>query len=464
MVRPCAFSLWRATLGLLVLIALTESGIGRVDASPRSGTQVWLAVSDIHLNPFDRSARASGFRFDSNVELFESALAQMKRAVPDPSVVLLPGDFFVHHFAERARRGAGGETPDRAGIRTMQQIASAFRRTFPQAQFALAMGNNDAPCGDYHSVDGSAFLKSVARIWLPLVDRRNAAPAFAAVFARDGHYTLELPVRGLRLIVVNSVLFSQEYRGNCGSSGGAASHELSWLQATLRRTPPGTRNVVMMHIPPGFDPFSTQYVHGLVAWPFLRSPYNGMLVDALSERSDHIAFAVVGHTHRFDFRLAGNVPMLVLGSLSPVYGNNPAFYALHVSREGSLRDVDFYAFDELKQMWSAKRSFDATWGLENVDGSSLALLHSRMEIDPALRDTWDDQANGWAPADAVQARSWRTQWWRAQWCAQTVLVSGYAECAHIEGRVTALRALIAAGAVLGVLLVLLAVRAAKRRH
>ena len=308
-----------ARLAVLVFSALLCACTGTVEAASRQGGQIWLAVSDVHLDPFDRSARASSVGYDSNMALFRSALTQMKRAAPDPSVVLLPGDFLEHHFAGHVRESGDADTPDQAGIRTMQQIASALGRTYPKAQFAIALGNNDAPCGDYRSAEGSAYLASVARIWAPLVDRRNAAPNFAVSLARDGHYTLDLPVRGLRLVVVNTLLFSQQYRGNCGSSDGDASKELMWLQRTLRGSPAGTRNVVMMHIPPGFDPFSTQYVHGFLAWPFLRARYNLALGDALSASADRVTYAIAGHAHRFDFRLAGNVPIVVLGSLSPSF-------------------------------------------------------------------------------------------------------------------------------------------------
>ena len=437
-----------ARLAVLIFSALLCACTGRVEAASRQGGQIWLAVSDIHLDPFDRSARASSLGFDSNMALFRSALTQMKRAAPDPSVVLLPGDFLEHHFAEHVRESGAGDTPDQAGIRTMQQIASALGRTFPKAQFAIALGNNDAPCGDYRSAEGSAYLASVARIWAPLVDRRNAAPNFAVSLARDGHYTLDLPVRGLRLVVVNTLLFSQQYRGNCGSSDGDASKELIWLQRTLRGSPSGTRNVIMMHIPPGFDPFSTQYVHGFLAWPFLRARYNQALGDALSANADRVAYAIAGHAHRFDFRLAGNVPIVVLGSLSPIFNNNPAFYTLHISSDGSLRDIDTHVLDEPLQRWLPGRSFDATWRITRINGASLVRLHARLGADQAMRRAWGAQANGWPPTDVAHDGTWGTHWWRVQWCAQILLASHYTECANIQRRVQLLRILPVAFAVI----------------
>jgi len=37
-----------------------------------------------------------------------------------------------------------------------------------------------------------------------------------------------------------------------------ARDELAWLQRQLAATPPGASNIVMMQIPPGYDPVSTQ--------------------------------------------------------------------------------------------------------------------------------------------------------------------------------------------------------------
>ena len=444
-----------ARFALVVFCFLLSASTGGAPAA-RNGGQVWLAVSDIHLDPFDRSDRPSDFGSDSNAALFRSALFQMKRAVPDPSVVLLPGDFLEHHFAQRVRESGAADTPDKAGLLTMQQISSAFGRAFPSAQFAIALGNNDAPCGDYWSMDGSAYLAHVARIWAPLVDRHNAAPDFAASFARYGHYSASSPVSGLRLIVLNTVLLSEQYRGNCGSSYSDAANELTWLKRILRSSPSGAHNVIIMHIPPGFDAFATQFVKGFFAWPYLKAPYDRALAGILSASSNRIAYAIAGHAHRFDFRLAGNVPIVVLGALSPVLDNNPAFYALHVAGDGSLRDIDVYVFDESLQKWLPKRSFDATWGITQIDAASLARLHARLGADPAMRSAWGAQAIGSAHADVASAGTWGTHWWRVQWCAQTSFGSNYASCANIHGRLQVLRiatiALIAAAVATLVLL------------
>ncbi|MBV8530851.1 MAG: hypothetical protein JO104_06000, partial [Candidatus Eremiobacteraeota bacterium] len=178
--------------------------------------ETWLAISDVHLDLYDRSTGPSAPGVETNATLFESAVAAAKRVAPNPTLVLLPGDFLMHRFAERLRDRL--HAPDAAGIETMRWIAGKLGRAFPAARFALALGNNDAPCGDYKSADESSYLTAVAQAWAPLVNRGGASPNFVAAFTRGAYYTVQLPTGRLRLVVVNTLRLSNQYRGNCGRS------------------------------------------------------------------------------------------------------------------------------------------------------------------------------------------------------------------------------------------------------
>lgn len=443
-------------LWFFVAVSCSVAPSAGAQARPEQGEQVWLAVSDIHLNVFDRSLRPSAYGADSNPVLLESAIARMKRAVPNPGVILFPGDFLAHDFVHIAARS--GEAPEEAAIRTMRWIAGRFKRAFPRAQFAIALGNNDAPCGDYRSANG-AYMAAIARAWSPLVNLGGASPSFRASFVRGGYYVATLPVHGMRLVVLNTVSLSNEYKGSCrGDDMQAGDQELAWLRSMMRATSAGNHNVVMMHIPPGFDAFSTNYTRGWLAWPFLRARYNAGLVDALEDPIDRVSYALAGHTHRFDFRLAGHVPIVVLGSLSPIYGNDTMFYTLRVSADGLLRDIDVYSFDQRVGAWTAPHSFDRTWGTGHIDAGSLAQLHDRLASDPATRARWQYQAEGW-PSELVESPgAWGGRPWRVSWCAQTFVVAGFADCAQIGNRAKILGvvlALTAAAVVIFVVLVII---------
>jgi sphingomyelin phosphodiesterase acid-like 3 len=426
-----------ATLAALLAVLLAFGRPALAAGAP--STAIWLGVSDIHLDIFDRSSRPSSYGFDTNLALFDSAVAQMKRTVPNPGAVLISGDFLMHAF--RKHVGGGPGAADEAGIESMRRIATKFGQSFPKSQFAIALGNNDIPCGDYRSAAGSRYLARVAGVWKPLVDRGGASPDFAASFLRGGYYTATLPLPRLRLIVLNTVPFSSEFRGNCPAGSDPAPAELAWLRSILRDTPPGTRNIVLMHIPPGFDALATDSTYGFIAWPFWRTPYDTQLLDALESSPASVIYVIAGHTHRFDFRLAGGVPIVGLGAVSPIFNNNPTYYALRLARDGSLRDIDLDAFDEVRQTWLPARSFDRAWGVRRVDRPQLARLHARIAASPTARALWNRQASGWSSSVDDSSEVWGDQW-RLAWCAQEVSASDFALCAGIEWRVRILPALV----------------------
>ena len=434
-----------------------------VRAAEASRTQTWLVVSDIHLDPFNHWSDPSLPGSDSNVALFFSAVSEMRRKVPNPSIVLLPGDFLAHNFPTLVRRQGPGASVDAAGLTTMRFIEAAFGHAYPHARFAIALGNNDASCGDYHADVADDYLASVGRVWAPLIAREGAAPSFQRSFSGGGYYTAALPLRGFRLVVLNTILFSSEFKGACnGDATDAARDELAWIRATLASTPSGMHNVVMMHVPPGYDAFTTQVVKGFLPWAFLNANDNASLIAELSEQRDRLAFAIGGHTHRFDFRLIDGVPMLVFASISPVYRNNPSFYALEIAGDGSLRDIDVYTYDEWNGQWSAARSFDREWSVNGINRATLERIHERLGADRAMRRRWDIASSGWPSNPAVMWPAWGTLW-RASWCAQTVMQAGFAQCAGIYRRVTLGRlvvgSFIVGGIALAALLALLGFRA-----
>lgn len=433
--------LTRVCIVALAFVAVAAQIGTRAGAATK--VQTWLVVSDVHLDPFDRHRRLSLFGSDTNLALFRSALTEMKRRVPEPTVVLIPGDFLAHDFGGRAAHGGIGGA-EAAAIRTMGLIAGAFARAFPNARFAVALGNNDAPCGDYHSALRTPYLRTVARIWAPLVDRGGTAPDFERSFARTGSYTANLPLPGLRLVVLDDVPLSALYSGDCADGiAFAPAEELAWLHAALATTPPGTHNVVMMHVPPGYDAFSTERTRGFFPWPFLSADANDAVLRALSNPDERVRFGIAGHAHRFDFRFAGSVPIVVFGSLSPVYHNNPAFYALDVGADGEPLDVRTFAFDEWTQAWQPERSFDRKWRVTSLDAASLQAVHVRLGRDDAMRRAWDAASSAWPSNWGIAWGDWGSRW-LIPWCAQAFTRDGFTECAGLSARAISFRAALAA--------------------
>jgi sphingomyelin phosphodiesterase acid-like 3 len=431
-------------------------------AAPRG--DVWLVASDIHLNPFDASAQPSPYRKDGNAALLRSLLAAMRAAAPDPDVVVLPGDFLAHHFDVRSH--VNRESADAAGLRAMAAIAVAFGRAFPHSRFAVALGNNDMPCGDYRTDFATPYARALSAIWAPLL-RRGAEPQAPAELANFGYYAMR-PYDGTRIVVLDTVLFSQMARGACpGSAAPVLQRQLDWLHATLPNAPSGVRNVLLMHVPPGYDAFSTQIARGFLAWPFLRTPWNARLVQTITDPRDRVAFAIAGHTHRFDLRVAGDVPIAVFGAVSPIYENNPLFYRVRVDRNAALRDVDSYAFDEATQRWTGPHDFDTMWNVDGIDARTVRALHEQLGRDEQMRTAWGAASNGWPSYGSAMSGMWRARW-RIAWCAQVELTNGFEDCAGISKRVAFTRIGVLAGALLvlaalGLLIAVIVRTTVKRR-
>ncbi len=182
--------------------------------------QQWLLVSNVHFTPYDdpslipqllaapasrwhailaTSTRPpSPYFSDTNFALFESALTAMQATIPNPPVVIIPGDFMAHKFPEQFAKYAPDAPPgayDEFVDKTIAFLAAEFNATFPKAQFLITVGNNDGYCGNYMSTPNSPFLAHMAAAWGPLVDRNGNAPNCAAQFSRAGYYTATLPGR-----------------------------------------------------------------------------------------------------------------------------------------------------------------------------------------------------------------------------------------------------------------------------
>jgi hypothetical protein len=388
--------------------------------------QHWLLINDIHLDPFSKAGVAYGA--DTTSVLWRSAVRAMRADAPDARVVLLGGDMLAHHFAQEAL--AANRAPAASAVGVVRSIAGDLDAAFPHAQFLVALGNNDDPCGDYRSETGGPYQTQLARIWAPLVNRRGAAPDFIAQFSRGGYYTARLPIRSERAIVLNSVFWSFLYSGGCFSrphEPGAT--ELTWLQGELERLPPDSTAVVLMHIPPGFDPRGTEFVHRVVAVPFFTQSSNRAVLDALSTHANALRFIVGAHTHRYDFRVVASVPILVASSISPIYGNNPAFFVLDVDGKGVLRDVHPYVYDADSAAWTAEPSFDAMYGTHRFTADALTAIAAKIRSDAGARAAWRIAFDAWARMDGGMGSAWLTYA-----CAQTEPDGGYASCAGTANR------------------------------
>jgi predicted phosphodiesterase len=378
------------------------------EAAARPAASTWIVVSDVHFSPFGRfgaSSLPSTYGSDTNQALLDSLLAELKRAVPNPPVVVIAGDFLGHGF------------PVAKAAATMAELARRFDATYPRAQFVITLGNNDSDCGDYEVTLDGPFLQAVARAWQPLVDRHGAAPGFERTFAHDGAYVTRLPVAGLRAVVVNDVYDSVRYRNACGH-GNPAATSLGDLTRMLGNAG-SERTWLVTHVPPGIDAFSTAHLaHRLLLVPFLRPGARERLVTTIDDPRNRVALVIAGHTHHFSFRLsnagepARDVPILVAPSVSPIFGNAPSFLSLSVAPDGTLKNVVETSY--VDEDWKTIGDL-ADQGVAAFTAPQLAAYELRLDRSIAAREAYERLYSGGAPSEINESN------WRIYRCAMSAL-------------------------------------------
>jgi hypothetical protein len=408
---------WLARVGSLIavcVLALLACALPSRAAAPANGE--WLVLSDIHLDPTGRHADGS-IGEDANPALLALAIETMRRVDPDPPVVVITGDFLEHSF-----------DPKNAAA-TIRSIAQSFDRAFPRAQFVLALGNEDSACADYAQPPNSAFLRTVARAWEPLVNRHGAAPGFVRSFSRHGFYVVGLPGDRLRAVVIDDAYWSIRANNRCDTRGDPSGATLRDLDAALRSTRSG-RALVFAHIPPGIDTFSSvKMARGLLTVPFLQARAQRSYLTILRDPKNRVAGVMSGHTHKFAFRVvdrAGDpVPIVLIPSISAFLGNAPAFLTMKVSASGAFGPIRDWTL--LAGRW-AERGGTATLGMPDASARSILGMQQRLQSDERLRETYALLYGGGVPPE-IDRRNWRSYW-----CASTALsIETFRACTFERG-------------------------------
>jgi hypothetical protein len=220
-------------------------------AEPEKWSAVLESSGDQSLGRYGR---------DSNWMLLRSALGQMAEILPQPTFVLVSGDFLAHGFRREFDAAASDHSDGAYRIfvrKTMQFLGQQLVERFPATPILPALGNNDEECGDYQLQPGGPFLADT----LPLL-RRLVGSAGGPGLDRDwqsyGNYSAR--AGGIRVLSTNTNFLSIHYRNACGSAadGDPARATLAWLEAELAVAKEAQERVwLVYHIPPGIDGYAT---------------------------------------------------------------------------------------------------------------------------------------------------------------------------------------------------------------
>jgi hypothetical protein len=416
---------------LLLLFAVASSALA----------DKFLSVSDIHFNPFAdpaivakleaadvsewdaifASSTVTAFSpdgSDTNDPLLRSALGEMQKQLPSPAFVLISGDFLAHKFDKTYQQYATdkSQTAYTAFVtKTIAYVASKFRQAYPGVRIYPALGNNDSDCGDYAVAPKGAFLANFRDVWRPIVGSRS----FDRRFPSGGYYHADVPgLKNVRIIALNTNFFSTDYKNPCGKPGpDPGVRELEWLEAELLLAKAeGKRVWLLFHIPPGMDVYDTEEYGGtcpnLQTQMFWKEQYAQKYLSITAARRATIIGSFAGHTHQDEFRIANGDFIHITPSISPVFGNNPAFESIDVTRSGAITDYTAWHLPNVTLPWAREYAFDEAYAKSKYDAATMTELAASIGKDPATRQkyfAYSASGDEKVAADALAK-------WQGYWC------------------------------------------------
>jgi sphingomyelin phosphodiesterase acid-like 3 len=204
--------------------------------------------------------------------------------------------------------------------------------------------------------------------------------------------------------VLDDLFMARQYATCSGQADAApATAQIAWLEQQLDAARRGHEKVwVMSHIPPGVNPYATairalDLCSGGKPQMFLSSE---ALPEAMEGYGDVIALAIFAHTHMDEMRLlqptvaAGQVPagvaIKMVGSVSPINGNNPSFTVAEIDRAtAQLKDYQVFVASSATgagTTWNEEYDFAKTYKEDAFNAATAADLIAGFKSDVAEKD------------------------------------------------------------------------------
>ncbi len=412
------FWLLLALSGVLLMLGCGSSNF------PPLGLYQVVTVSDIHFNPlYDQTLYSSlvaadashwagifqgskitaptGGGTDTDYPLLVLALADMKRHMGNSPVVLFTGDLLGHYIPQNFYAAYYHATPttypppDSTAIAAMQQfidktfafVAAQIRASVGNAPVLYAPGNIDT-YGPGLGPDSTFLANNAASVYNLLLNGSVDESTFLGTFTSDGYYSAERPGSPLRVIGLNTNSFV-----DIAPSITRAPAELEWLNSQLASAQAAGQKVwILMHVPPGANSQTTAQNAAKAGTPnqvnesttamMWDSGYQATFMQTLAKYPKVVTLMLAGHTHMDEYRIlpSGNV-LLQLPSISPCFGNNPAYKVLTMTPDMFL-PTDYESFDynlaTMPAQFHSLYTLSSTYGARGPLSDSLERLYPQL--------------------------------------------------------------------------------------
>ncbi len=428
-------------------------------------TSRFMAVSDIHFNPFNAciqnvvpcpvinvlkqtpssqwnatlasyDSQIPAYGKDSGYILFKSTMTELQqKAIANKiNFVVILGDFLGHDYKDNYQLYSGDLT--QSGYesfvkKTFEFLASELAKTFPNIDVYPVIGNNDSYEGDYGSDVNTQFHSDLAKIFAPLIKNPTAQQSIQQDFSQTGYYSAEVG-KGLHLIALDTNYFSTRAANNSTVDSNAKA-QLAFLSTELafaKRT--GEKALIVMHVPDAVDVYVTMKQNPFAVIETWKSNYIPRFQTVLFANQLAISAVLAGHFHA-DWQqvlFSKKAPVLVNGvpAISPQFGNNPGYkiyeYTVHNS---SLINFDTYFYNLNLNQWNAEYNFNQVY----QPSCKNCRVLSGMQLLTKTGASADQYKLFYAVSTNSQPITKSNKWIPFYWCAtQSAVAADYQTCVN----------------------------------
>ena len=442
-----------------LVLAFTMTFCGCGGGAPPPDPSSWQVVvfSDLHFNAlYDRTLYAqlaasdptqwdsifqtskitapSSWGSDTNYPLLQLALTAIKQqASAGGPVLLFTGDLLGHGLPDlfylgycQTQKCSDPPGPEQTAAmqafidKTVLYVTSKVRAAAGQAPVLFAVGNIDSYSTDGPNTD---FLtRNAATFYTQFLNGAIDQQAFLSTFTGGGYYSASLPGINVLFVSLDSDSFVSGWPGDPDA-------ELAWLDSQLAAARAAGQKVwLLMHVPPGADTQETANNAAAAGTPnkvtatttsmMWQASYQTTFLQTLQKYPGIVTFAFGGHTHMDEYRIVGGIVLSQSPSITPWFGNNPAFRLFTIKRDTWLpTDYQSFYFDLAAPpaQFNWLYTFSTTYGLYDNLPASFTQLYPRLTSDSTMQGTYmylynsantTDNKLTKAPWDPVNDANW----------------------------------------------------------
>ncbi len=415
----------------LVCVVIFVVNIANALPSFQNNNGYIVNITDIHFDPFYDSSIVQeliesdvrkwdsifkksnitsfgSYTTDTNYKLLDSALKSLKERAPYPDFIIYSGDFICHNFntqfASFDQTGSGSDKKLHDFIyKTVEFVILKLSEIYPNTPFYLTLGNDDSYIGDYKISYDGAFLKDTSTLFKKKIffSSPEQVLEFYKTYEYGGFYHASVSnIDNAEIIVLNSIFFTSDYEYNGNPDTHPGRLELDWLAKKFEKAERENKRIwILTHVPVGINVYSTlaepQNSSGRITGSpvmYVENDFNIEFIDLIRRFYKNIEIIFVGHTHMDWFELYNDKEGEYIAynhlspSISPVYGNNPAFQVMTYDRNKfKLQDYTVFFLnlaeanaDPGNALWEKEYTFTEAYNQESCNLNSLVNVYQKM--------------------------------------------------------------------------------------